>query len=376
MRVLVAPGPFGGELTAVQAARAIADGWARRAPDDELTLAPMSDAGLGFVDAMHASVGGELVALPIPDLYGDPAAGSVLVAGGTAYVETSGAYAPRSPSSADAERATSLGVGRLVAAACRAAVSRVVIGVGGAGAGHYANDGGAGLLAGLGARSVPPHALTGGAVGLQELTAVDLTGLADTRAGASLVLATDDDTPLLGLLGTTSTSGIGRGIAAEALAAVDGYLERLAALAGHRPALLPGAGAGGGVGYGLFVAGAARAPGLGTVAADIDLTSRMSRADLVVTGEAALDFGDGSGQPSIGVAAAASAAVRPCIAFAGQVRVGVRELRAVGIESAYGVHDAGWGSLSGRGSSSGRGDPAAELAALAERVARTWSWSR
>ncbi|MFC6345574.1 glycerate kinase, partial [Nocardioides hankookensis] len=53
MRVLVAPDKFAGTLTAVEAAEAIATGWRRRAPGDELDLAPMADGGPGFVDVLH-----------------------------------------------------------------------------------------------------------------------------------------------------------------------------------------------------------------------------------------------------------------------------------------------------------------------------------
>ena len=57
MRVLVAPDKFAGTLTAVEAAEAIASGWRRQAPDDELDLAPMADGGPGFVDVLHAALG-------------------------------------------------------------------------------------------------------------------------------------------------------------------------------------------------------------------------------------------------------------------------------------------------------------------------------
>ena len=53
MRVLVAPDKFAGTLTAVEAAEAIAEGWRRHAPDDELDLAPMADGGPGFVDVVR-----------------------------------------------------------------------------------------------------------------------------------------------------------------------------------------------------------------------------------------------------------------------------------------------------------------------------------
>lgn len=375
MRVVVAPGSFGGALSAVVAAAAIAEGWVRHAPADVLTLAPLSDGGAGFVDVLHASLGGDLVAVTIPNVYGDAVPTSFLIAGGTAYVESSQAFA--APSQLDrlrAERATSVGVGELVAAALDGGVGRVVVGVGTLGGSGSpdtpvaANDGGAGVLAALGAIVEPSSALTGGAAGLHGIAALDLAPVTLGCADVQLVLATDDDTPLLGLMGTTNAAGAARGIADDRLPAVDALLERLAALAGHRGALTRGAGAGGGVGYALLVAGAARAPGLGTVADEIGFAALMASADLVVTGEAGLDFRGGSGALSAAVAARAGAAVRPCIALASTVAIGARESRALGIESAYGVAE----TLQERRS----GDPAADLAALAERVARTWSWSR
>jgi glycerate kinase len=61
MRVLIAPDKFAGTLTAVQAASAIAEGWRRRAPGDELDLAPMADGGPGFVEVLHDALGGRLL---------------------------------------------------------------------------------------------------------------------------------------------------------------------------------------------------------------------------------------------------------------------------------------------------------------------------
>ena len=65
MRVLIAPDKFAGTLTAVEAAAAIAEGWHRQAPHDDLDLAPMADGGPGFVDVLHASLGGDLHALSV-----------------------------------------------------------------------------------------------------------------------------------------------------------------------------------------------------------------------------------------------------------------------------------------------------------------------
>ncbi|HRK47461.1 MAG TPA: glycerate kinase, partial [Nocardioides sp.] len=86
----------------------------------------------------------------------------------------------------------------------------------------------------------------------------------------------------------------------------------------------------------------------------------------VVTGEGAFDFSSRAGKVPYGVATVAAEALRPCVVLAGQVLVGSREMRALGIESAYSLVDL-------VGEERAFADPAGALAALAGRTARTWS---
>ena len=357
MRVLVAPDKFAGTLTAVEAAEAIAAGWRRRAPQDELDLAPMADGGPGFVDVLHASLGGELLAVTVPGPYGEQVPAGVLVVDRTAYVEAAQACGLHltPPEDRDPERATTYGVGLLVQQAIESGADTVVVGLGGSGT----NDGGAGFLAALGGTADAP--LDQGPLGLEHLTHLDLPSVP-----VRLVAATDVDNPLLGLIGATKTYGGQKGLAEERMPLVDRLLERLVTAADKRVALAKGAGAAGGLGYALLLLGAERRPGVELVADAVGLAARAAAADLVVTGEGAFDFSSRSGKVPYGVAAVASAAVRPCIALAGQVLVGARETRALGIESAYSVSDLVGADLS-------LADPAGSLATLAERVARTWS---
>lgn len=365
MRVLIAPGPFGAALSAVESAEAIAVGWSRRSPDDNRVLAPVCDGGEGYVDALHASLGGQLVPVTVSDAFGRPTHGRLLLADGTAYVETAQAVSGRPLAPAEPERAGSAGVGELIAHAVALGATRVLVGVGTAGC--VSNDGGAGLLGALGATSDPTGALVPGSLRLGGLDAVDLSPAVTLLSGVELVLVTDDDVPLLGLLGTTNTAGRGRGIEPARVTTVDALLERLAGRTGRRHALAKGAGSGGGIGFALMVLGASRVGGLASMFDEIGLAARMSAADLVVTGEQAFDFSPGSGRISTAVAALAGSVVRPCIALAGHVTVGARETRALGLESVYGARET-LATLTD--------DPAADLAALAARVARTWSWSR
>ena len=359
MRVLIAPDKFAGTLTAVQAAEAVAAGWRRHAPDDELDLAPMADGGPGFVDVLHAALGGSLDAVTVSGPHGDPVPAVVLRVGTTAYVESAQA-AGLHLASGPVETASSAGVGELVLAAVAGGATTVVVGLGGTGT----NDGGAGVLAALGAHA--DGVLDGGAAPLGTVTTVDLSAARSRLDGVTLVAASDVDNPLTGLFGATKTFGPQKGVAEDRIAEVDGWLEAFAAATDRRTSLEKGAGAAGGIGYALLVLGASREPGIGLVASAVSLADRARASDLVVTGEGAFDFSSRAGKVPYGVAAVASEALRPCIALAGQVLVGSREMRALGIESAYSLVDL-------VGEERAFSAPADALADLAARVARTWS---
>ncbi|KQW53419.1 hypothetical protein ASC77_03815 [Nocardioides sp. Root1257] len=355
MRVLVAPDKFAGTLTAVEAAEAIATGWRRRAPGDELDLAPMADGGPGFVDVLHEALGGELLAVTVRGPHGEPTPATLLVHDGTAYVETAQACGLHLARAEGAEAATTYGVGELVAAAVDAGATRVVLGLGGSGT----NDGGAGMLAALGATADRP--LDAGVAGLAGITSVELPAL-----DVELVAATDVDNPLTGLFGATKVFGPQKGIPEERLPVVDGWLQELAAATDRKVALADGAGAAGGLGFAVLLLGGTREPGIGLVAGALRLAERARAADLVVTGEGAFDYSSRGGKVPYGVAEIAGEALRPCVVLAGQVHVGSREMRALGVESAYSLVEAA-------GEERAFGDPAGALADLAERIARTWS---
>ncbi|MGH3347543.1 MAG: glycerate kinase family protein, partial [Nocardioides sp.] len=276
MRVLVAPDKFAGTLTAVEAAQAIATGWSREAPDDELDLAPMSDGGPGFVDVLHAELGGEMLAVTVEAPHGERVPATVLFVEDVAYVESAQACGLHLIDGG-AEFGSTVGVGELVAAAVESGASRVVVGLGGSGT----NDGGAGLLSALGATS--DGILDSGAIALDTVKTVDLTAARERLAGVELVAATDVDNPLTGMFGATKVFGPQKGIKEDRIAEVDGWLESFAAAADKRISLEKGAGAAGGLGYALLLLGATRASGLDLVADAVGLAARARAADLVLT---------------------------------------------------------------------------------------------
>jgi glycerate kinase len=369
MRILVAPDKFAGTLTAVEAAAAIASGWRSVAPDDNIVTIPAADGGPGFVDVLYASLGGELLAVTVRGPLETQVPATVLLDGSTAYIESAQAnglhllpHEGDRPVAGFGEQASTYGVGELVAGAIDAGARRVVVGLGGSGT----NDGGAGMLAALGATSQPEGALTAGVAGLEELGSVDVEPARARVRDTELIAACDVDNPLLGLRGATNVFGPQKGIAEDRLIEVDGALTRFAHHAGHDKAEAKGAGAAGGLGYGLLLLGAVREPGFGTVAAASGLADAVASADMVITGEGKLDWQSLGGKVISGLAELAGAATCPCIALAGDVQVGTRELRASGVEAAYSLIEM-------VGKDAAFNTPAASLAAAAARVAKTWS---
>jgi glycerate kinase len=366
MRIVVAPDKFAGTLTAIEAAEAIAEGWRRTAPDDELVLVPLSDGGPGFVEVMHAGLGGTLRAIEVTGPMGASVSAELLLVDDpgplTAYIEVARAAGLHLIDAAERDplAASSYGVGELIAAAADAGVQRVVVGVGGT----ASTDGGAGLLAALGA--LPSEGLRRGGGPLADLRdVVDLTAARERLDGIELVAATDVDAPLLGPEGAALGFGAQKGADRAAREHLETALRSWATATDGAAAVKGGAGAGGGIGFGLLLLGASRVPGAALALEAVQLPGQAAAADLLLTGEGAFDWQSLRGKVVAGVSRVGQQSGRPTVVLAGRIEVGKRELSNAGIDSAYGIVDM---PASDRGH-----NPADELAALAARVARTWS---
>lgn len=384
MRVLVCPDSFTGTLSAAEAAEAIAAGWSEAAPADELIQRPLSDGGPGFVTAIEGGLGGRRRSVRVSGPLGEPVDAEYLLTG-TPPFDDPGAGVVRaawieSASAAglhlvpedrrDPTRTTSLGVGQLIADALASGASRIVLGVGGTGT----SDGGAGLLAGLGARCAQGD-LTSGGGSLGDVDGLELSAALTATAETTIEVATDVDVPLLGPRGAARGFAPQKGATAEQ---VDQLEEALRLWAhqlgrtddGRAPAVALGAGAGGGIGAALLRLGARRVAGIATVleASGVDalLDAQPREVDLVVTGEGSFDWQSLRGKLITTVAAGAAERGLPCVVLAGRVSVGRREAAAAGVEAAYSVSEHA-GSVE-----ASMADPAGTLAALAEQVARHW----
>jgi glycerate kinase len=384
VRILIAPDGFTGTLSAGEAAEAMAEGWRRSAPQDDLTLVPLSDGGPGFLAVLSQALGGTTIPVTVLDPLGRPVPAVILMvdvgARRTAYIET--ALACGLHLLAEGERnpmvTSTFGVGQLLEAAVDGGATSVVLGLGGSGT----NDGGAGMLAALGAGN--PDALAAGGARLKDLGDDALPGIDAVRErllGIEIVLATDVDSPLLGFHGASAVFGPQKGATPQMTQQLESALGRFTEVVGRvvpggRELLTgserrldrePGAGAAGGLGYGLILLGGRRVSGVQAVLDAVGFESLVKVNDLVVTGEGSFDGQSLRGKVVAGVAQAALAGAKPSVVIAGQTKVGRRETMALGISGTYAVAETP-DQLA-----AALADPAGTLSARAARVASTWS---
>ncbi|MFE1960516.1 glycerate kinase [Streptomyces sp. NPDC059479] len=341
-RVLIAADKFKGSLTAVQVAERVTAGLHQVAPEVAVETLPVADGGDGTVAAAVAA-GFERCEVRVTGPLGEELTAAYALRDGMAVIEMAeasglqhlpaGVFAPLT--------ATTYGSGELLRAALDAGARSIVFGVGGS----ATTDGGAGMLAALGARFLDADGrpVGPGGGGLRDLATADLSGL-DGRLGATeIVLASDVDNPLTGPKGAPAVYGPQKGASPEDVATLDAALAHYATVLetaiGSRAAelaLSPGAGAAGGIGYGALVGlGASFRPGIDVMLDVLGFASALSRATLVITGEGSLDEQTLHGKAPAGVAAAARARNIEVIAVCGRLTLPPEALGRAGIRRAY-----------------------------------------
>ena len=342
---VLAPDSFKESMTAQQACQAMQRGLQRVFPEAAYIHVPMADGGEGTVDALVAAAQGErlsctvagpLLAQKVETYFG------LIDHGKTAVIEMAKANGIHllEPSLRNPLFTTTFGTGEMIKLALDQGVSKIIIGLGGS----VTNDAGMGMAQALGVQFLDAQGqpVVQGGGQLHHIVQMDLSGLDVRLQQVELVIASDVNNPLCGENGASQVFGPQKGASAEMVQQLDQNLAYFANLVQFQLQLdyadVAGAGAAGGLGFGLMVfAGAKIRSGVEIVIEETRLAEKIEQADYVLTGEGGIDFQTKFGKTPYGVAQVAKRLNKPVIACAGAIGKGIEELYTEGFTTIFGI---------------------------------------
>jgi glycerate kinase len=325
MRILIAPDKFKGSLSAREVAENIAEGLCGALSDVTIDVVPMADGGEGTAEAICEARSGSWLKCKAHDPIGREmdARYAWIERGKLVVMEMSEAAGMRrlSEDQRDPLRANTFGVGEMILDAANRAANKIIIGLGGS----ATNDGGWGMARALGFGFDYEHEQE------QEKERERVADLAELKQIErprdlklpKIIAAVDVRNPLLGKNGATRVFGPQKGASKDELNALEWALTKLADVVANAFDFdyrdKPGAGAAGGLGFGLMsFCGATIRPGFDVVAEAVALESKMKGVDLVITGEGSLDRQTLEGKTPAGVAGLARKLGKKVFAIVGR----------------------------------------------------------
>ena len=345
-KILLVPDSFKGTLSSRQVCQVMAGQLRRFFPQAQVKSIPVADGGEGSVEAFLAAAGGERRTRTVTGPFGEPVEAfyGILGDGRTAVIEMAAcAGLPLAEGRLNPERATTYGVGELLLAAKEAGCTKAILGLGGS----CTNDGGAGAAAALGAKFTRADGTafvpTGGTLG--EIAALDVSPVAQALQGMELTAMCDIDNPLYGDAGAAAVFAPQKGADAAMVARLDAGLRHLGQVSarclGRDFSHLPGAGAAGGLGFGMAAfCGAQLRMGIDAVLDAVGFDSLLPGTDVVFTGEGKIDSQSARGKVVSGVAARCRKAGVPVVAVVGQIGQGFEEMYQQGLTAVFSINRA------------------------------------
>ncbi|MEK4310514.1 glycerate kinase [Bacillus sp. FSL P2-0092] len=344
MKIVIAPDSFKESLSAYEVSCAIERGFHAILPDAEYIKLPMADGGEGTVQSLVDATGGYMINQVVTGPLGDPvdAFFGMLGDGETAVIEMAAASGlhlvpqeKRNPL-----LTTSKGTGELMLAALDQGAKHVIIGLGGS----ATNDGGVGMMQGLGAAFLDQagQELSPGGGALHQLASIDLSGLDPRLQSVRLEAACDVDNPLTGKRGASVVFGPQKGADEEMVQVLDKNLAHFAHIAEKQFTVsfedAAGAGAAGGLGASLLgFLHADLQRGIDIVLKAVQFDDVIKEADLVITGEGRIDQQTIYGKTPIGVAKAAKQYHLPVIGIAGSLSKDSAVVHEHGIDALFSI---------------------------------------
>ena len=331
----------------MDAAEAMRKGILAVFPDADAVLVPVADGGDGTLETLVEGSDGEIREAQVTGPLGERRASQwgAMGDGVTAVIEmarTSGlALVPLDRR--DPLNATTYGLGEIVRAALDDGFRRFIMGIGGS----ATNDAGAGMAQALGVHLLDDagNELPYGGAALANLSRINMSGVDPRVVESSFLVACDVSNPLTGPEGASAIYGPQKGATPEMVKTLDAALLHFSEIArrdiGAEIDQLQGAGAAGGLGGGMvaFLDAELRA-GVDIILDTVGLDDALEGADLVLTGEGALDYQTVYNKAPIGVAERAKRLGIPVIAIAGTLGDRYWLVHERGIDAALSITNA------------------------------------
>ena len=343
-RFVLIPDSFKGTMSSAEVCAIMAASIKKFEPDAAIASVPMADGGEGSVDAFLAACGGEKITAAVSGPFFDPAPSfyGLIDHGKTAVIEMAAAAGlPLAEGRLNPEKTTTHGVGELIAAALDRGVEKIIVGLGGS----ATNDGGAGMACVLGVEFFDRAGLAFVPVGgtLKDICRIDARKLDPRLKTTRLVTICDIDNPLCGTSGAAHIFGPQKGADEQMALRLDEGLAHLAAIVkrdtGADAALMNGAGAAGGMGYGMKVfLDAEIQMGIETVLDTVQFDELLKGADCVFTGEGRIDAQSLRGKVVTGVARRCKKAGVPLVAVVGDIGDNIDAVYEAGITAVFSIN--------------------------------------
>lgn len=321
--IVIAPDSYKGTMSAIEVCEIIKKEFQAVDGSVEIKCVPIADGGEGTVDALLFNGGERITAAAKDPFFNDIESFYGILPDGTAVIEMAAASGlPLAGDKKNPMLATTYGTGQLIKHALDRGCKKILIGVGGS----ATNDGGIGCAAALGAEFLDSDGnsvqLTGG--GMKDIETVNLNGMDSRIKDTDIKVLCDVVSPLYGENGAAYIFSPQKGATPEMVVELDNGLKHLAEVTakaiGKDNALNEGAGAAGGLGFGLVsFLGAQLVKGAPTVLKTMGFEKIAAEADLVITGEGCMD-----NQSLLGKAPAQVAALSgdtPVVAIVGMSKV-------------------------------------------------------
>lgn len=344
MKLVCASDSFKGSLSSEKTAELLTKAARKVYGACEVVGVPVADGGEGTVDAVIAALNGKKVSAKVSDPLMNTIQAYYGIAEGKAVIEMAQASGLTlvPPERRDPLNTNTYGTGELIRDALDHGCRELYIAIGGS----ATNDGGMGCLRALGARFFDRDGreLDGCGKDLADVAVIDLNGLDDRLADASVTVLCDVNNPLCGENGAAYTFAKQKGASPADIEALErgmqNYRDIIQKQFGVDCDVIPGAGAAGGLGAALMVfLNADRRSGIAAVLELIGFDELLEGADLVVTGEGRADAQSLCGKVMQGVGLRCQAKRVPAVGLCGSVGEGAEGLSDCGITAIYTLVD-------------------------------------